>query len=71
MSEAIVMKIFKNLTERGLEFHNEYEIVVARILMDLASTVENVADSVFDFEQCGIRRAMLGILTHILGSSVL
>ena len=71
VAEAIGVIIANNLTEGGLEFHNEYERIVARIPMGLTSAVENITNTVIEFERGRIRRAMFGIVMRMLGSVVL
>ena len=51
VAEAVGVIIANNLTEDGLEFHDEYERIFARIPMDLANDIENITVSLIEFEK--------------------
>ena len=51
VAEAVGVIIANNVTEGSLEFHEEYEQIVARILVGLASSFENITDSLIEFER--------------------
>lgn len=71
IAEAIGVLIANELTGGGLEYHDEYERIVARVPVTLARQVENVTEALIVMEKGQIRRGMFRAVIRILGETKL
>ena len=65
LGEAVGVTIANNLTDGGLEYHDEFERIAAMIPWRLNRAVENITDSLREMEG-DARRTMFGAIMRIL-----
>ena len=70
VGEAIGVLMVNDLTNGGLEYHDEYERIVARVPSRLATAVENVTQCLLEFEEGATRRDMFGISMRIIAEGL-
>lgn len=68
VGQAIGVRVANELTEGGLEYHDEYKRIVSRIPAVLARPIEHLTEMILVMEEGQIRRGMFGIVMRIIGT---